>query len=693
MPNLLSVVLITESSRERQVVFRYPLNPLQQKRCHNRTASTPSSCPLGTQLPTGGTTTRSDHYTRHPTELVTDRPVGYIFSNDQVRPRERDHSSSIPNTGYAFTDEMRGLQYYSPGLDYHSLVEDASTISEPAPVYPGEAALRMSTENWSTHSGLPLSNKVILTFIARTAALCNQRFQFLVDDLLFLGQPLLFHQKVDTDDEVQVTGNSCTVDSSSLLPNHALCTRFRHRTPGAPSKTDTGKPRRRPSATGHSNRKSPNQSAASLPYLFDYDSSDSEGENNVTMPSNQYQATMFHMMFVLDMSAPNHDKEVNLIYDHVIAKLCTVLKFAQKVRHYVTNELHVLMGVLESATANGAAYREWQEMAYAQSSLARTIVQVYDAVCYGWTIPLAIDDRFHITLQVPKLKENVWQEMPDEELKHRLASYPYIQPHQILLPLEEPKQMLQSLPPDANLTIALLISELPNRRALGDLHSVIDCSLAQMYRLAAHMIYWNKCKVINKPKLGCEYIVSPNADLSQLGSYNAEFSRRFPKIDLVDFLASFSTPKSYFKHIQNRDNADRIMYFGALEFLLSHDLVTEIHTYVYAKTPSHIKPVFPWDQPPSVAETPTKQDSTSEVARPSDQETPDSSPSPVNLEEWLRDIDDKYSGRKLRFHDLYKYLDGKHSTYEIHYLLQMPFRELKSTLKQYRTHILSFKHH
>ncbi|RKP34815.1 nitrogen permease regulator of amino acid transport activity 3-domain-containing protein, partial [Dimargaris cristalligena] len=187
---------------------------------------------------------------------------------------------------------------------------------------------------------------------------------------------------------------------------------------------------------------------------------------------------------------------------------------------------------------------EWLNRALAQSSLARTLAEVYDTIFYDRVVHLLIDNKFSLSLQVPRLKENLWCALSQEELQERLALYPYIQPQQILLPLEEPDKILASLPPDVNLSLTLL------------------------------------AKVINKPKLGCEYVVSPNADLSRIHEYNAEFAPKFPKINLVEFLASFSTPKSFLKHIQNSDPKVRAMYFGALEFLLSRDLVTEIHTYV-----------------------------------------------------------------------------------------------------------------
>lgn len=61
---------------------------------------------------------------------------------------------------------------------------------------------------------------------------------------------------------------------------------------------------------------------------------------------------------------------------------------------------------------------------------------------------------------------------------------------------------------DGDLILVYLLS-------LQELHLVLDCSLAQIYRLAAHLIYWRKAKLIHTIHARNIYVVSPQAKLQE----------------------------------------------------------------------------------------------------------------------------------------------------------------------------------
>lgn len=56
--------------------------------------------------------------------------------------------------------------------------------------------------------------------------------------------------------------------------------------------------------------------------------------------------------------------------------------------------------------------------------------------------------------------------------------------------------------------------------SLQELHLLLDCSLAQIYRLAAHLIYWRKAKLINTISTRNIYVVSPTAKLEEYSNNN-----------------------------------------------------------------------------------------------------------------------------------------------------------------------------
>jgi len=50
---------------------------------------------------------------------------------------------------------------------------------------------------------------------------------------------------------------------------------------------------------------------------------------------------------------------------------------------------------------------------------------------------------------------------------------------------------------------------------LEDLQHVLSCSLAQIYKLAAHLFVWRKAKIIDAVTTRNVYVVSPSANLDE----------------------------------------------------------------------------------------------------------------------------------------------------------------------------------
>jgi len=46
-----------------------------------------------------------------------------------------------------------------------------------------------------------------------------------------------------------------------------------------------------------------------------------------------------------------------------------------------------------------------------------------------------------------------------------------------------------------------------------ELQSILDCSLSHIYKLAAHLVYWRKARIIDVISIRNVYVISPNADL------------------------------------------------------------------------------------------------------------------------------------------------------------------------------------
>jgi hypothetical protein len=177
-----------------------------------------------------------------------------------------------------------------------------------------------------------------------------------------------------------------------------------------------------------------------------------------------------------------------------------------------------------------------------ESSLARDIRQIYTAISANTAAHVIINDFIDLSLQIPVIGMNNPCESSMTADRESLMSstqrakdnytgsslmdiysvagyeydnYPVLCPYHTLLLLEDPEEVLKNMPLDASPTLVQLVQILTPTQSLQELHLLLDCSLAQIYRLAAHLIYWRKAKLIHTISTRNIYVVSPTAKLDE----------------------------------------------------------------------------------------------------------------------------------------------------------------------------------
>lgn len=186
------------------------------------------------------------------------------------------------------------------------------------------------------------------------------------------------------------------------------------------------------------------------------------------------------------------------------------------------------------------------------SSLAKDIRQIYNAISSNTAAHVIINDFIDLSLQIPIIgMKNACDASANSDRENLLSSahassggsgggmhikdnyngsslmdiysvagyeydhYPVLCPYHTLLLLEDPEEVLKNMPLDASPTLVQLVQILTPTQSLQELHLLLDCSLAQIYRLAAHLIYWRKAKLIHTISARNIYVVSPNAKLDE----------------------------------------------------------------------------------------------------------------------------------------------------------------------------------
>ncbi|CAG8559639.1 7409_t:CDS:2, partial [Acaulospora morrowiae] len=98
------------------------------------------------------------------------------------------------------------------------------------------------------------------------------------------------------------------------------------------------------------------------------------------------------------------------------------------------------------------------------TTLARTIQQVYDSISIDSIAHVMVNDYIDLSLQVSPLAPT-FQSTEGDMTGHEYDHYPIIAPYHTLLLLEDPEEILRSIPIDANPTLVNLIQILtPTKR-------------------------------------------------------------------------------------------------------------------------------------------------------------------------------------------------------------------------------------
>ncbi|RHY90092.1 hypothetical protein DYB37_005043 [Aphanomyces astaci] len=116
-----------------------------------------------------------------------------------------------------------------------------------------------------------------------------------------------------------------------------------------------------------------------------------------------------------------------------------------------------------------------------------------------------------------------------------------MRPYHTLLLLHDNDKVLDALPADASPQLRLLIDAHNPLRDFQELMLETGLPLKQLFRLAAHLVYWGVAKVIEAITMYNVYQVSPAASNVHSQSATAlEFRRKFTFMELSEVLATFN---------------------------------------------------------------------------------------------------------------------------------------------------------
>ena len=189
-----------------------------------------------------------------------------------------------------------------------------------------------------------------------------------------------------------------------------------------------------------------------------------------------------------------------------------------------------------------------------------------------------------------KLNEDGWAHfslnrwMPLSIALRDPSAYPStpIRPYHTLLLLEDESSVLSTLPTDASPQVALLVEKCNAMKSFQNLHDESGISLAHIFRMSAHLVYWGKGKIIDTLAKNNVYAIHPDADLSPQSPYALEFQHRFAPMTMHEALHQLSSRLANIgEHLRGMNSEKQVQFLHILTWLLRRDFLLQIHIYIY----------------------------------------------------------------------------------------------------------------
>ncbi|CAC05246.1 GATOR1-SEACIT GTPase activating complex subunit Npr3 [Schizosaccharomyces pombe] len=388
--------------------------------------------------------------------------------------------------------------------------------------------------------------------------LCNQKFEIWVDGLTFLGCPV----HIGPNGEWAKRRKPRTTVESNASSSHLV------------SKPESSHP-----STGS----------------FEVKSSSSKSRSSMSL---------FHVVFVLNVpTATVYRPTVNTMYDHIVVKLVTGLKYEQAKRNYVENECIHILKLTEKYSSQNVPFDVYAAQIPHHSNLASVLATTYEALINMHTAYLEINQSINLSLLWPMsvstntLENYELQVRPSTILasqtifseEHPSSIEPFVAPYWTLLLLKDTDTIMKRVPLLQNSLLSSFIAIVKPNLTFTDIANRLGISVSECFILAKHLIHWRKAIAIPPLLIRNTYVTSPTANLFNLEEESKLFKKEFPSLpSLSTFLAILSfKPRPFASIIPSKDH--ELVYLEMLAWLCRRNWVYEQNIYMYILVPEEIK--------------------------------------------------------------------------------------------------------
>ncbi|XP_052227787.1 GATOR complex protein NPRL3-like isoform X2 [Dreissena polymorpha] len=299
-----------------------------------------------------------------------------------------------------------------------------------------------------------------------------------------------------------------------------------------------------------------------------------------------HKINCFNIAFVLQAI---HGPWVVSCYQDLAKQITVALKHEERRCQYLSTQAKIMATVHdEVASMPEDMMSSLYEIILQKSELAKQFQHIFESLNDQGLAHFYVNNWIEINFCLPYKLHSMqagyrpFKKEPDAFKKCLKALRPY---HGVLL-LQDEQTLLDSLPVDCTPALTRFIQVASPMRSLQTLALEADLSLFQVFQLACHLVYWAKAFIIYPL---CEtniFILSPTANTHVSSKLVEEFTQQFPGCSLPVQLAEFSFPTQLRDaHSPLSNHGDTELMVQIVVWMLKHQLLTQLHTYVFFVPP------------------------------------------------------------------------------------------------------------
>jgi hypothetical protein len=487
------------------------------------------------------------------------------------------------------------------GSQGHKSDGSKKTGIESTPKNPDEKPLIAEHGSWDAYH---LPSVVLCGVLCPRAANCDQIFEFMIDDQKFIGYPTTVSHKntlpnAAMGDSILIatptvstaklnmsdsSGNSSeqNTDGSGLGISHDTLPHRKDSSGSDVMNSSTGsKPSLRESqflANDYidSMARTSSLEQMSINNMNDHSSTVQHNTSPFTK-KNKDEIAMFNIVLVVQKKA---EPAITKMCYHVAEQVAAALKHEEERCKFVTNEVFKMLRIRErwlltqTQATDENSKPDHKALTYdliQSSSLASLMKDLFHGLRDEGNIHLRINDWINISLST--------KDAEDQPLIP-------IRPYQTLLILDS-IDLLRTLPKDASPTLKRLVEIAKPTKSFRELQNETGIPLAQLYKLAAHLVYWNKARIIDTLTKTNVYVLNPDPKCANFyfDWLTTTFQKAFPAFRLAEVLAGFAANKTLGQLVHPLASSLQREFVEVVVWLLRQDLLIQIHTFVFLLIP------------------------------------------------------------------------------------------------------------